>query len=199
MYIYTSLYLSCLTLARSLGDVLLAEQHHTMHIIISDVYIHNDQQPYLGESAILPEFCPYGEQGSVSPSFDVVFLQSVSECASFRHEGTVRGKSSETPYWIPLIHRDIKACKVLVRSLGSEDNLSSTRIVLSDSGLAEYYRPGTKEEKYVIGTTEYWAPELTYWKMEFTPASDVWAVGAVMYLLAHVFVPVEYIQTTRNG
>ena len=163
------------------------------------MYIHNDQQPYLGESAIFLEFCPYGEQGSVFPGLDVVFLQSVSECTSFRHEGTVRGKSSEAPYWIPLIHRDIKARKVLVRSLGSENNLSSTRIVLSDSGLAEYYRPGTKEEKYVIGTTEYWAPELTYWKMEFTPASDVWAVRAVMYLLARVFVSVEYIQTTKNG
>ena len=93
------------------------------------MYVHYDQQPYLGESAILLEFCPYGEQGSVFPGLDVVFLQSVSECASFRHEGTVCGESSETPYWITLIHRDIKARKVLVRSLGSEDGLSSTRIV----------------------------------------------------------------------
>ena len=139
----------------SLKDVLLAVRQHPLHIITSDSYVHYDQQPYLGESAILLEFCPYGEQGSVFPGLDVVFLQSVSECASFRYEGTVRGKSSETPYWIPLIHRDIKAHKVLARSLGSEDNLSSTRIVLLDSGLAEYYRSGIKEEKYVIGMIEY--------------------------------------------
>jgi hypothetical protein len=46
--------------------------------------------------------------------------------------------------------------------------------------------------------TAYWAPELTWLDTVLIPASDIWAMVAVMHYLVHSFLLVEDIWTTKE-
>jgi eukaryotic-like serine/threonine-protein kinase len=81
---------------------------------------------------------------------------------------------SETP---PLIHRDIKPQNILIGYDGT-----GRRVRLSDFGLAKRVNPLTRLAS-VRGTRSFKAPEALRNLQGDSCASDVWAVGATLYLL----------------
>ena len=84
-----------------------------------------------------------------------------------------------------IIHRDLKSRNVML----AERN-GTVRAVVMDFGLAHEVRTATSEtatgiseEHGVVGTVEYMAPE-QFEGQTLTPASDIFALGVVMYELA---------------
>lgn len=169
----------------------------------------SDESSSTDECAIVLEHCAHGDirnfyqtqelenKAVFSEAFMRTVFSQLANALAFIHEGTGRQNSCESPYWLPLIHRDIKLENILIKTLGSKGDYSSIVIELADFSLATYYNPGNTA-KCIQGTTAYWAPELTWLDMVFTPASDIWAMGAVMHYLAHIFLPVEDIRTTKE-
>ena len=80
---------------------------------------------------------------------------------------------SRTP---PVIHRDLKLENILVSDNGS-------RFIVTDLGMACF---GTDDDDDVIthggGTAAYSAPEA--WNRQYSPATDMWALGCVLYGMA---------------
>jgi serine/threonine protein kinase len=74
---------------------------------------------------------------------------------------------------VPIVHRDIKPANILLQS---RDPL---HIKLTDFGLSKESNDLTT----LCGTLRYLAPEV-YWKGSYTPAVDIWSLGAVAFELA---------------
>ncbi|MCD0458260.1 protein kinase domain-containing protein [Roseiconus lacunae] len=96
-----------------------------------------------------------------------------------------------------IIHRDIKPSNVLVNLSDSEiatlyqpdcpEPLAPGAVKLSDLGLARFIRQTESMEltrtNTIIGTPRYLAPEQFSDRNDWTPASDVYSVGAMMFEL----------------
>jgi len=83
-----------------------------------------------------------------------------------------------------IVHRDIKPTNILVEEGG--------RVVVSDFGLARLAQ-GTQSitaTGALVGSPEYWAPEQAQGR-EITAASDVYALGCVLYKLVTSHLPFE--------
>jgi serine/threonine protein kinase len=100
--------------------------------------------------------------------------------------------------WVPLLHRDVKPDNVLLRSRSTLGSQKYFYCILSDFGLCceDNGKDEDQKDRSVVGTPHYWAPELTWdpypdeelRKRLFsshTSKSDVWAIGAIMYNMAH--------------
>ena len=74
------------------------------------------------------------------------------------------------------IHRDVKLENVLVDTI---DPVLGPRVKLSNFGFAKDTVEG-QEEKVVVGTRMYMAPELVR-KSGYDEKVDIWAVGVVAY------------------
>ncbi|MEX0881248.1 MAG: protein kinase [Thermoanaerobaculia bacterium] len=83
-----------------------------------------------------------------------------------------------------IIHRDFKSANVML--VPDERRGGGVRVVVTDFGLARRNRPGRgsaaplTETEAVLGTPDYMAPEQIEGR-ELTPATDVYALGIVMY------------------
>ncbi|KAH8687996.1 kinase-like domain-containing protein [Tricladium varicosporioides] len=114
-------------------------------------------------------------------------------------------RAKPKPRWVPILHRDIKPDNVLLRSRSTIGSKKYFYCILSDFGMAcPDYPPEHKNCEInqktggMCGTPTYLAPELCHqpyatnpheeWHFpqgqRHTPASDLWAVGAVIYNLA---------------
>ena len=108
--------------------------------------------------------------------------------------------------WIPILHRDMKADNVLLRSRATVGTRRYFYCVLSDFGLAcEDWPKGHKNENHwqktgsLLGTSIYFAPELLHQPYPMTDAqralfpngqrhtakSDLYSLGLVIYNLAN--------------
>lgn len=73
-----------------------------------------------------------------------------------------------------IVHRDVKPANILLAATGEE----RPHVYLTDFGIAaELDGPRLTETNMAIGTRGYMAPE--QWEGDLTPASDLFAVGAV--------------------
>ncbi|KAF9696442.1 hypothetical protein EKO04_005552 [Ascochyta lentis] len=163
-----------------------------------------DKQPSPEDCCIVLEHCPAGDlfnfcwanaapinNGPFSEAFMWSIFSQLANAIAFLHEGIGCKNASDAHFWRPIIHRDIKLENVLVTNPGSRADFSDINIKLSDFGMAAYYDPDAARDECFAGTPAYWAPELTWDKRLYTPASDVWAVGAAMHFLAHGFAPTQ--------
>jgi len=89
-----------------------------------------------------------------------------------------------------VIHRDFKSSNVLLvpRAVEGEGTTSSTRVVITDFGVARALGLASKVEseegpltgRSILGTPEYMAPEQVT-GAEVTAAADIYALGVVLY------------------
>ncbi|XP_076928991.1 calcium-dependent protein kinase 28-like [Bidens hawaiensis] len=74
-----------------------------------------------------------------------------------------------------LVHRDMKPENFLLKSRKEDSSLKAT-----DFGLSDFIRPGKKFTD-IVGSAYYVAPEVL--KRKSGPASDVWSIGVITYIL----------------
>jgi serine/threonine protein kinase len=151
------------------------------------------------DCAIVLEHCPGGdlydfyrrqEQSDIKFAFSELFLWSVfeqlSDALAFIHRGISRGGKTQQP----VVHCDIKPHNILIKSLGTKGDFSSIRIKLADFGLAIFYDPNNRHQR-IFGSTAYYPPGMSWEDPRYTPAFDIWGMGAVMHFLAHGYPPLE--------
>jgi serine/threonine protein kinase len=66
-----------------------------------------------------------------------------------------------------------------------DDDSRSQRVKLIDFGLSRFIRPG-EVVREMIGTPEFVAPEIVNYE-PLSPATDMWAIGVIAYILYVVF------------
>ena len=112
------------------------------------------------------------DSGTLDPRIAARVTQRVAEAVSHAHQ---RG----------VLHRDIKPANIMVESIEPETALED-RVRLTDFGLARNLDEPTGETNTgaMIGTPAYMSPEQARGQIhEITTASDIYALGAVMYEL----------------
>ncbi|EFO61869.1 Kinase, NEK [Giardia lamblia P15] len=98
-------------------------------------------------------------------------LQQVADALAYLHGIQMKDSSGNTV--CGTVHWDIKPANILL----SEDG---KRVVVTCFGL---YKNALRPENAFVGTGPYAAPEALLHK-HFTPASDIWALGVIIYELA---------------
>ncbi len=85
-----------------------------------------------------------------------------------------------------IVHRDLKPGNIIVQKLGNGTN----RAVIVDFGVSRILEQGVSEDEEVtnltradmaLGTIEYMAPEQILNSRDVTPASDIYALGAILF------------------
>ncbi|MBL8821818.1 MAG: protein kinase [Planctomycetia bacterium] len=144
----------------------LADLHHPGIAKLLDGGILPDDRPYLVMEHVPGEHIDsYADSNKLRVMERVQLWLQVCEAMASAHK---RG----------IIHRDLKPSNVLV----TQDR----RVVVVDFGLARRWEQssGLTRTAMVLGTPEYMSPEqATGKKGETTPATDVYALGAVLYTL----------------
>lgn len=146
----------------------LASLHHA-HILPALDYGEYDMWSYL-----VTPYIAYGtlsrkiNEGQMSLDEVESILNQIANALQFAHEHGV-------------LHRDIKASNVLLRD--------GTYAYLTDFGLVKSVEDEFSLTKsgFLVGTPEYMAPELV--DQPATPASDIYALGILVYQMATGTVP----------
>lgn len=79
-----------------------------------------------------------------------------------------------------LIHRDIKPENIMFKDKTDEPNSPKT-LKLIDFDTCQEHVPDSPKATKIVGTPGYIAPES--FTGEYTPASDLWSVGVILYIL----------------
>ncbi|EMD63732.1 hypothetical protein COCSADRAFT_358262 [Bipolaris sorokiniana ND90Pr] len=179
--------------------------------ILSNLPPHNSIVRYLGHYekvpsptrvSILLEHCSIGDLYMLrslsidqnKPTFSEPFMWSaytqLTSALTFLHHGISPQHPLGRHPWTPIVHRDLKFENILVKSLDPAPDWSSLDLKLADFGMAGYHNPAHPNPSGYIGTTHYWPPEVTWETKQFSPASNVWGIAAILHELAHNFPPI---------
>jgi NIMA (never in mitosis gene a)-related kinase len=139
-----------------------------------------------------------GKNGIFSEKFMWSLYSQLSAALAFLHEGIDAPPGTNTDYWQPIVHRDIKVENIFIKTLGNQPDWSSLVIKLGDFGHATVYNDDNLEMPIGIGTPDVWPPEITMTERPYGPAADVWAAGCVIHELAHGFPPVDSVKATGD-
>ncbi|KAF1931722.1 kinase-like protein, partial [Didymella exigua CBS 183.55] len=135
------------------------------------------------------EHCPIGDlhefykkqedledKAAFSERFMWTIFKQLAEALAFVRKGVLlKGKKRS-----PVVHCDIKPHNILIKSLEKNRDLSSISIKLADFGLAIHYDSKVNYQSF-FGSPAYCPPEINWDDPMYTPALDVWAMGAVMH------------------
>jgi serine/threonine protein kinase len=81
-----------------------------------------------------------------------------------------------------IIHRDIKPENVLFNAKGNADGSDqASSLKLIDFDTCQDWSPKSPKARCIVGTPGYIAPES--FKGNYTPSSDLWSVGVILYIL----------------
>ena len=155
--------------------------------IISCLGVESDSS--LSQSrTILLEYCNSGDlnryykslTGQCPEPFIWHVFKQLSEALAFIHNGIGVQSEGHSQAWTTIIHRDIKPSNVLLTSPRPGEKFPNVR--LGDFGLAKCFSPSSTraENNSFCGTPPWQAPEIP----NAIPASDVWAIGAIVHYLA---------------
>jgi NIMA (never in mitosis gene a)-related kinase len=139
-----------------------------------------------------------GRNGIFSEKFMWSVYSQLCAALAFLHEGIGAPPGTNSDWWKPILHRDIKIENVFIKSLGDQHDWSSIVIKLGDFGQACIYNQDDCILPRGIGTPDCWPPEITLQAREYGPEADVWAVGSVIHELAHGFPPIESVMATEH-
>lgn len=144
----------------------LADLHHPGIAKLLDGGVLPDDRPYLVMEYVPGEHIDvFAEKHKLRVIERVQLWLNVCEAVASAHQ---RG----------IIHRDLKPSNILVTS--------DRRVVVVDFGLARRWEQdsGLTRTATILGTPEYMAPEQASGKkLQTLPATDVYALGAVLYTL----------------
>lgn len=93
-----------------------------------------------------------------------------------------------------LIHRDIKPENIMFHDSSGEPDSPKTvaarkSVKLIDFDTCQEYEPQSPKAKHIVGTLGYIAPEAL--QGEYSPVSDLWSVGVILYILMTGDMPFE--------